>query len=256
MEDNFYLTLLSNGSMSYFPENTTACFSTKLPKPIKLDGEWAVGIVEFHYPCTMFNVQKHENVVYIKKKVKLIEDDFTTIEYKSHIPETSYDDVDHILRALNENPLLKNHAVFRYDKISRLVRATKLKDDIISVTASPRLSLQLGFEPWSNLAGTLIGKYPVNLYLGLPSQLFIYCDIVEPQIVGDVMASLLKIIPLDPSKYIYGAYKMHAFSPAHYLPVLRREFDIIEIDIRTSTGAKIPFQFGTSCIKLHFKRLK
>jgi hypothetical protein len=70
------------------------------------------------------------------------------------------------------------------------------------------------------------------------------------------MASLVRIIPLDPTKYIYGAYKMHSFSPAHYVSVLRREFDTIEIDIRMHTGGKVPFQFGTSCVKLHFRRIK
>lgn len=257
MEDSFYLTLLSNSSISYFPNNTTSNFSTKLPKSIKLEGEWLVGLVEFHYPCTMFNVQEHENVIYIKKKNNTLDDGVTTIvEYKSHIPATNYDNIDHILKALNENPLLNNNVVIRYDKISKLVRATKQKDNIISISATPKLSLQLGFEPRTNLIGNATGKYPVNLYLGLPSQLFVYCDIIEPQMVGDVMTSLLRIIPLDPSKYIYGAYKMHVFTPAHYLSVLRREFDTIEIDIRTSTGVKIPFQFGTSCIKLHFRRLK
>lgn len=68
------------------------------------------------------------------------------------------------------------------------------------------------------------------------------------------MTPLLRIIPLDPMKYIYGANKMHVFSPPHYLPIMRREFDTIEIDIRSTTGQKIPFQFGTVCIKLHFKK--
>ncbi|CAK1593954.1 unnamed protein product [Parnassius mnemosyne] len=38
---------------------------------------------------------------------------------------------------------------------------------------------------------------------------------------------------------------MHVFSQPHYLPVMRREFDTLEIVIRSSTGQKIPFQFGT-----------
>lgn len=265
-DDSFYLTLLSNSSTSYYPENTTAHFLTKLPKTIKLEGEWVVGLVEFHYPCTMFNVQEHENVLYIKKKVRLQDASDTNdnpstgtdiiVEYKSHIPATTYDNVNNFLKAFNENPLLKNELKMRYDDISKLVTATSQSTDLISLIVSPQLSLQLGFEPRMNLILKTVGKYPINLYLGLPSQLFIYSDIIQPQIVGDVMTSLIRIIPLDPTKYIYGAYKMHAFSPAHYLPVMRREFDTIEIDIRTSIGNRVPFQFGTSCVKLHFRRIK
>lgn len=256
-EDNFYLTLISNSSMMYYPENKTTHFSTKLPKTMKLEGEWHVGIVEFQYPCTMLNVQEHHNVIYVSKNVKLDHEESTSlVTYKSHIPATDYDNINHLLSALNENPLLENEIRFRYDKISKLVIGSIKTENLVSLTLSAKLCIQLGFEPNNNFILNLTGKYPVNLPLGLPSQLFLYTDIIEPQYVGDVMSSLLRIIPLDPSTYIYGAYKTHIFSPAHYLSVMRREFDTIEIDIRTSTGEFIPFQFGTTCVKLHFKRVK
>lgn len=252
--------MLSNSSMSYFPDNVTSNFFTKLPKTIKLEGEWVVGLVECHYPCTILNVQDHENVIYVKKKehvpIESNEDLRSTLDYKSHIPATNYDSIETFLSAFNENSLIRDKVKFQYDEISKLVKVTALKKSISSLKLTSRLSLQLGFEPNTNIIRSGIGKYPVNLYLGLPSQLFIYSDIIQPQIVGDVMAFLLRIIPLDPSKYTYGAYKMNTFSPAHYVPVMRREFDIIEIDIRTSIGERVPFQFGTSSIKLHFKRVK
>lgn len=255
-EDSFYLTLLSNSSSSYYTDNTTANFLTKLPRTIKLEGEWVVGIVEFQYPCSMYNVQEHENIIYIKKKIAVsTAEKYKNIEVKTHIPATSYDNIDQLLQALNENPQLKNKVKFRQDTITKLVGLTT-NDEIISITTSPILSLQLGFKPRSNFKEISIGKHPANLYLGLPSQIFVYTDIIQPQVVGDVITSLLRIIPLDPTKFIYGAYKMHVFSPAHYVPVLRREFDTLEIDIRSTTGARIPFQFGSSCVKLHFQRVK
>lgn len=256
MRDNFYLTLLSNSSMSYFPENTTANFYTKLPKTIKLEGGWVVGLVEYHYPCTMLNVQEHENIIYIKKNKQLEnEPAFVSVEYTSHVPATNYDGIIHLLKAFNENPILKDCVAFRYDDISKRVMVTAIDKSVTSITSSAKLSLQLGFEPNTNFIRNGMGKYPANLYLGLPSQMFIYTDIVQPQIVGDVMTPLVRIVPLDPSKYIYGAYKINVFSPAHYVSVLRREFDTIEIDIRTSVGEKVSFQFGTACVKLHFKRI-
>lgn len=250
-ESSFYITLLSNSSSDYYTDNTTAHFLTKLPRSIKLEGEWVVGLVEFQYPCSMYNVQDHENIIYIKKKVKS-----KIIDIKTHIPATTYDNVDQFVQAFNDNPQLKNNIKFRYDNVTKMVGITKANDDITSLITNPILSLQLGFKPKTNLSQVSFGKNPVNLYLGLPSQLFVYTDIIQPQVVGDVITTLLRIIPMDPTKFIYGAYKTHIFSPAHYVPVLRREFDTMEIDIRTTTGAKVPFQFGVSCVKLHFQRLR
>lgn len=249
--EDFYLTLPSNSSFSYFPENKTTNFSTKLPKSIKLEGEWSVGIVEFQYPCTMFTVQNNNNIMYIKKRMNVPnEADSSVVTYKNHIPASSYENIDDVLAALNSRETFK----LRHDKISKYISLTGNIDDLISLKFSSKLSLQLGFDPNTDVATRRTGKFPANLYFGLPSQLFIYCDIVQPQIVGDVMCPLLRIISLDPIKYVYGSNKMHVFSPPHYVPVLRREFDIIEIDIRSNTGENIPFEFGTSCVKLHFKR--
>lgn len=253
IKESFYLTLLSNSSMEYFPDNMTTRFSTKLPKSIKLEGEWSVGVVEFQYPCTMYTVQEHENIIYITKlQMMPLEVKPSLVFYKVHIPATNYDNINHILTAINN---IKEKIKFRYDEISKYVSVAVMDESIKSVTLSPKLGIQLGFEPNRNLVSNGLGKCPANLHLGLPYQLFVYCDIIEPQIVGDVMTHLLRIIPLDPSKYIYGANKMHVFSPPHYLPVMRREFDTIEVDIRSNTGQKIPFQFGTVCVKLHFKKI-
>src|SRR5436190_8177804 len=52
MENQFYLTLPSNSSMSYYPDNTTTKFSTHLTQQLRLNGAWEVAVVEFHYPCT------------------------------------------------------------------------------------------------------------------------------------------------------------------------------------------------------------
>lgn len=249
--ENFYLTLPSNSSATYFPHNKTTNYSTKLPRAIKLEGEWLVGIVEFQYPCTMFTVQDNNNIMYISKRMEVPnEAQLNVVTYKGHIPSSSYEDIDDVITALNSKHTYK----LRHDKISKLVTLTGDLTNLISLKFSPVLNLQLGFDPNTNIAVKRTGKFPANLYLGLPSQLYIYCDIVAPQMVGDVMCPLLRIISLDPVKYVYGSSKMHIFSTPHYIPVMRREFDTIEIDIRSNTGENIPFQFGTSCVKLHFIR--
>ena len=53
---DFYLTLPSNNSMQYYPENTLAQFKSRLPNAINLSGDWEVGLVEIQYPHNWFNV--------------------------------------------------------------------------------------------------------------------------------------------------------------------------------------------------------
>ena len=52
----FHLMLPSNSSMDYYPENTVARFTTKLPNNIDLDGEWEVGLSEISVPSHVHNV--------------------------------------------------------------------------------------------------------------------------------------------------------------------------------------------------------
>ena len=61
MESEFYVTLLSNSSMQYFPDNKTSNFLTKLPKTLQLDGEWEVGLAEH----TWYNIREGKNSVEI-----------------------------------------------------------------------------------------------------------------------------------------------------------------------------------------------
>ena len=48
----FYLTLPSNSSMDYHPENTLTNFVTRLPTVIDLEGSWEVALMEIQYPHT------------------------------------------------------------------------------------------------------------------------------------------------------------------------------------------------------------
>jgi len=45
----FYMTLPSNSSMDYYPQNSVAQYTTKLNGQIELDGEWEVGLTEISF---------------------------------------------------------------------------------------------------------------------------------------------------------------------------------------------------------------
>ena len=67
MSTQFYLTLPSNSSMSYFPNNTVANFRVKLAETIDLPGQWEVALVELYYPHTWPTVTKGVQQTFLYK---------------------------------------------------------------------------------------------------------------------------------------------------------------------------------------------
>ena len=49
---HFYVTLPSNSSMNYYPENTVTKYKTHFAQPISLEGDWGVGLFEIEYHRT------------------------------------------------------------------------------------------------------------------------------------------------------------------------------------------------------------
>ena len=89
--EDFYLVLPSNSSMTYFPENTTTCFTTHLAREIRLRWEWQVGIAEIHVPCTIMHIQESESSYTFKlssAKLKPLENNGIY-----HFPYGVYDNV-------------------------------------------------------------------------------------------------------------------------------------------------------------------
>ena len=96
------------------------------------------------------------------------------------------------------------------------------------------------------------------------SSMFVYSNLVKYQMVGDTEAPLLGIVPItaQPMRSLYGtAHQYYAFSPPYYIPVLRTQFDTIEIPMNTDWGAQFPFSDDPSTsnkafCRLHFRKRK
>ncbi len=44
------------------------------------------------------------------------------------------------------------------------------------------------------------------------------------------------------------------FYLSHYVPVVAKEVDRIQIDIKDDSNLSVPFQFGKTVVKLHFRK--
>ena len=62
------------------------------------------------------------------------------------------------------------------------------------------------------------GKRLVDISGGL-NALYICCDIVQPRIVDDVLASLLDVVPVNKKS---GKIMARRFEKIHYVPVIRK----------------------------------
>ena len=60
-QNQFYVTLLSDSSMDYFPDNCQCCFNVKLPTPIAINKQdWEVALVEVILPSNVKNISEDE----------------------------------------------------------------------------------------------------------------------------------------------------------------------------------------------------
>jgi hypothetical protein len=59
--EGFYLTLLRDGSMQSFPNNTVAWFQTLLPNSLNLtDGDWVVALTKMKYSVDLKKILTRE----------------------------------------------------------------------------------------------------------------------------------------------------------------------------------------------------
>lgn len=231
--------------MNYFPENKISHFITRLPVGIELKGEWECGLTEFIYPHTWYNVNAQNNLIgFDLGDGKVI---------GRRIPPGFYGTVPDILKAIH----IKDHEnkiYFSYNSVTKRVRIqVKNKARVILHDGLCQL---LGFDPdeietvEENVEATVESPYvadPCAHY----RVLMVYTDIVEPQIIGDVVAPLLRIVNVTGSD---GELINAQFDRPHYLPLSRKIIDTLEIVIRTHTGVLTPFERGRSYVKLHFRQ--
>ena len=83
------------------------------------------------------------------------------------------------------------------------------------------------------------------------STIYVYCDIVEPQIVGDTSAQLLKSIPAEGK---FGDIIAETFTNIQYVPIRTKSCEAVEVLLRNDTGDPVKFERGKVVITLHLRK--
>ena len=236
MNDHFYVTLPSDSSADYFPNNTVARFVTRLPERIRLDGEYEMGLAEIIYPHTWYNVDNNGDRYWIitRERTKIV------------LRSGYYEDGAAIAAVLNTAELkfsyneaigrffLKAHSHFEMSDGLQHYLGIDLSDVTVDPTAIVRCESKEAFD--------------VNRGLNL---MYVYCDVAAHTIVGDTKTPLLRVYNVTGK---HGEIVRHTYIQPHYVPVGRREFDSIEIAINNELGKPMPFEYGKSVITLPFRR--
>ena len=69
--------------------------------------------------------------------------------------------------------------------------------------------------------------------------------------MGDIKAPLLRVVDAAGN---FGDTIHRLYTTPQYVPVSKKEFNIVKIDIRDDTGRPVPFEFGKVITTLHFRR--
>ena len=80
---------------------------------------------------------------------------------------------------------------------------------------------------------------------------YVYCDIIENQIVGNTEAPLLKTIVINYN--LSQNLSWTHFDNPQYLDINKTEINSIYIFVRDEFGEKIIFEDGSFTVKLHFR---
>jgi hypothetical protein len=241
--NQFYLTLPSDSSYATFPENSVACFKTKLSERIELEGDYEIGLAELIYPHSWLNFKNNDDGEYY---AYLINNDGERTDYT--FSSGQYRNEASLFAHFNkeiDNPSI----VFTWKPRLRRVKLD-IKNNIGVFYMSNALTALLGFQAESYSVGSHIS---VNLF-DLSNNLhlmYIYCDLASHANVGDTKAPLLRVCDTEGE---YGQMVRTIFTHPHYYPIARSNFETVEINISSAYGRPMPFEFGKAVVTLHIKR--
>ena len=266
--EHVYVTLPSNSSYQYYGIQPMSNYKTKLAKDLHLDvAEWEVGLAEFIYPISWYNVM---NATFSVRK--LIDGEWTFVD--GEVPNNRYESVQQLIDTLTEaidTILEKQKGCIILNALpTRHVKA--FLSDGYALKLSQSLSESLGFgdrhrcelrnakdrtanvEKCDTVLGfdgeSILSPFVADVNRGLRS-LFIHCDIVQSQLVGDLQVPLLRTVAVRGQTEDVVA---ESFSNIHYMRIERSTFQEIEVHITDDVGRRVPFQHGRVLVKLHFKR--
>ena len=269
--DGQRIQLVSTASAKdLYVENTQSHFRNAFSQALPLsDGQYEIALTEISCASAIANVVDGRYYVLNKSDIALG-------SAVCRIPEGRYSDINSILLYMKqqidssvENSADPNNSfTWAYD--ARTDKLTfNIPNNLIIEFKCFDLPAILGLDPYGRYEGEVTGNFCVDLQAGL-HHLFVYLNIIEHAYVGDTKAPLLRLIPFNAKMKvsksdIQQANSMNAdktlyereFQNLQYHSLLHSDFHSVEVSIRNSTGAFIPFMGNIpTVLTIEFRKQK
>ena len=140
---------------------------------------------------------------------------------------------------------------FAYDATSRKISVHVGADNV--VTLSSDLASIMCFSPREmtfSEEGKHKGKVAADPNRGF-NILYVFCNAAEAIPMGDIKAALLRVV--DAAGNFRDTIHRLNTTP-QYVPVSKKEFNTVKIDIRDDTDRQVPFEFDKVITTLHYRR--
>lgn len=276
---DFYITLRSDASSQEFINNTTANFTTNLATELRLIGDdYKIGLVSISYPNTLRNIRKNHNQMIVKGLD--FHDRKKEIVFK--IPEGYYNSIQEVMKILNSqirtklneevpsdpersSSAMNHHDAFTLNERNMKVYVNKrtLQDfndifkSITRIYFNGNLATIFGFEMEKHdLQSDLVGEHMANLNFGISPDVFLYLNIIYPQLVGDCSCEVIKIFPTLKPDSRFSEIILREFPTPQYVKILTKNIRNINVQLKNNLNEFMDFIFGVVTVVLHVKSCK
>ena len=262
--DWFTIELVSDASRELFPDNTLSSFTNFLPEQVNLEGKWEVAISEISHSSMMY-----QNITegYFKFFDEKLSKSISTYNLEPGL----YTSITDIVEAINTFIQERNN----HNETCITVKVSRRTQKVVIMLAKDTSGLAFCSTDLGHTFGKYVGNQfgvlmkrkgpnePQFAYDIVPiHSLMIYSDLVEYNIVRDTKAPLLRcfsfISKLKGGDFLTtGRYmNFQTFSNLQFRHLLKNSFHSIHIDLRDTSGEKIPFvSVGITRLVLMFRKV-
>ena len=255
--------MVSNASGELFPDNTLSPCTNFLPEQVNLEGQRQVAISEISYPSMYQNITEG--------KFKFFDENLSKSTSTYSIEHGLFTSITDIVEAMNRLIQERNN----HNETCITVKVSRRTQKVVNMLANDSSGLAFCSTDLGHIFGNNVGnEFGVLMNGKSPHEpefaydivriqsLMIYSDLVEYNIVGDTKAPLLRCF-LFISKLKGGDIKTtgqymncQTFINLQFRPLLKNSFHFIHIDLRGTSGEKIPFvSVGITQLVLMFRKV-
>ena len=262
---NIFLDSSDSKSKEYFPNNTSADFTIRLPERLQFNKQWEVTLRNIFLGNDMFNIYRDscwlkvnmvktvgfvnlseplnqdmdDQVGVNEKHISLADGKFSSVERLAEYIDKRFKEEDVKLHIKLENGFIQLEC---YEPVEHTTSLAKYVLKFYTLTVSPFLSNILGLDSSSNTKKiiefdkkkTFLATYKPNISLLVPKNFIILCDLLTESVFGSKSIKILRLISsdFDPAKEI----QHFTFHHDEFIDLNIREFSSIRIRIADTTG--------------------